>query len=372
MNGEQEQVLLKELEALRDDVPPMPTDFHARWTQAVKEDAMEKKNEARSWKGQWKRLLATAAAVVFVVGGTLLTRDELDMRLRNAGSANGKATQSMEDVEYMEEAGFGYDMASPKAAPQGASNAMLYSMSRSASGADTVTGMMDTGSEAEQESKIIRTASLTIATKTYEQSLASIRAQCEESGGWISWSSENESTGGLRRANLTLRIPSDKLDTFLADDFAGGRVTSRSETMDDVTDSYYDTAARLETQKALMARLQSLVTDAADLSDVLALEAQMADTQYQIDRLTSSLQSTDKQVNYATVDVNLREEKASDDLTNQDMSLAQRLTSALEAGWSMFVDFLGDAVVFLVAALPFIAVVAVVGVIVMIVKKRKK
>lgn len=98
----------------------------------------------------------------------------------------------------------------------------------------------------------------------------------------------------------------------------------------------------------------------------------MADTQYQIDRLTSSLQSTDKQVNYATVDVSLREEKASDDLTNQDMSLAQRLMSALEAGWGMFVDFLGDAVVFLVAALPFIAVVAVVGVIVVIVRKRKK
>lgn len=365
MNEEQEKVLLKELEALRDDVPPMPADFHARWTQAVKEDAMEKKNEARGWKGQWKRLLATAAAVVFVVGGTLLTRDELDMRLKNAGSA------ARGNTEYMEETG--YDTASPQAAPQGANTTMLYtSMARSAGGADTVTGMMDTSSEAEQESKIIRTASLTIATKTYEQSLAAIRAQCEESGGWISWSSENESTGGLRRANLTLRIPADKLDTFLVDDLAGGRVTSRSETMDDVTDSYYDTAARLETQKALMARLQALVTDAADLSDVLALEAQMADTQYQIDRLTSSLQSTDKQVNYATVDVSLREEKASDDLTNQDMSLAQRLMSALEAGWGMFVDFLGDAVVFLVAALPFIAVVAVVGVIVVIVKKRKK
>lgn len=365
MNEEQEKVLLKELEALRDDVPPMPADFHARWTRAVKEDAMEKKNEARGWKGQWKRLLATAAAVVFVVGGTLLTRDELDMRLKNAGSA------ARGNTEYMEEAG--YDTASPQAAPQGANTTMLYtSMARSAGGADTVTGMMDTGSEAEQESKIIRTASLTIATKTYEQSLAAIRAQCEESGGWISWSSENESTGGLRRANLTLRIPADKLDTFLVDDLAGGRVTSRSETMDDVTDSYYDTAARLETQKALMARLQALVTDAADLSDVLALEAQMADTQYQIDRLTSSLQSTDKQVNYATVDVSLREEKASDDLTNQDMSLAQRLMSALEAGWGMFVDFLGDAVVFLVAALPFIAVVAVVGVIVVIVRKRKR
>lgn len=366
MNEEMEKVLLKELEALRDDVPPMPADFHARWTQAVKEDAMEKKNEARGWKGQWKRLLATAAAVVFVVGGTLLTRDELDMRLK---SAESKSDEYGGYLEYM--AAADYDTA-PSESPQAANNTMLYSMTRSADGGDTVTGMMDTVSEAEQESKIIRTASLTIATKTYEQSLTAIRAQCEESGGWISWSSENESTGGLRRASLTLRIPADKLDAFLTDDFAGGRITSRSETMDDVTDSYYDTAARLETQKALMARLQSLVTDAADLSDVLALEAQMADTQYQIDRLTSSLQSTDKQVNYATVDVSLREEKASDDLTNQDMSLAQRLMSALEAGWSMFVDFLGDAAVFLVAALPFIAVVAVVGVIVVIVKKRKK
>ena len=46
-----------------------------------------------------------------------------------------------------------------------------------------------------------------------------------------------------------------------------------------------DTETRLATQRALMARLQSLVTEAASLTELLELESQIADTQYTIDRL---------------------------------------------------------------------------------------
>ena len=211
-----------------------------------------------------------------------------------------------------------------------------------------------------QESKIIRTASLTIATKTYDESLALLRQLCGDAGGWVSWSSESTGSTGLRSANLTLRIPAAQLDAFLEGTGGAGRVTYRSETADDVSDSYYDTAARLETQKALMARLRALVTDAASLSDLLELESQIADTQYQIDRLTASLQSTDRQVDYATVDISLREERAADDITNPEMGFGERLLSALRAGWESFVSFVSDMAVFLVAALPFLAVVAAV------------
>ena len=86
----------------------------------------------------------------------------------------------------------------------------------------------------------------------------------------------------------------EQLDDYFSGTSGLGRVISREESATDVTESYYDTQARLETQQALMARLQALVTDAADLSDLLTLESQIAETQYQIDRLQSSLNSTDR------------------------------------------------------------------------------
>ena len=112
---------------------------------------------------------------------------------------------------------------------------------------------------------------------------------------------------GLRTAYLTLRIPQSALDAYIAGTEGLGRITSRSESAQDVTESYQDTAARLETQKALLARLQALITESADLSDLLELESQIADTQYQIDRLQASLNSTDRQVSYSTVNITLKD-----------------------------------------------------------------
>ena len=149
-------------------------------------------------------------------------------------------------------------------------------------------------------------------------------------------------------------------------------MTRREESADDVTESYYDTKARLETQQALMARLQALVTDAADLSDLLALESQIADTQYQIDSLQARLNSTDRQVDYATVNVSLKEELPSDSITDVEMTLGQRIGHALTTGWEIFTSFLGDTAVFLVAALPFLALLAMAWIIIRLVRRSRR
>ena len=367
MKDQQEHVLLKELPALRDEVPPMPEGFHEGWLQLVREDAamMEEKQSTRQQgrTGRFaglKRLAAVAAAVVFVVGGTALTRDYLPGKTGSTAAAGGMTRMAYEadyDGGYIGDYNATYDSYGYGGA--GGSGLM---MAKAAGGEVNTLSAMDEGAvdTQAQESKIIRTASLTIATKTYDESLALLRQLCGDAGGWVSWSSESTGSTGLRSASLTLRIPAAQLDAFLEGTGGAGRVTYRSETADDVSDSYYDTAARLETQKALMARLRALVTDAASLSDLLELESQIADTQYQIDRLTASLQSTDRQVDYATVDISLREERAADDITNPEMGFGERLLSALRAGWESFVSFVSDMAVFLVAALPFLAVVAAV------------
>ncbi|MGN0747618.1 MAG: DUF4349 domain-containing protein [Aristaeellaceae bacterium] len=340
--------LQEDLARLSDDMPPMPEDFHQAWTKRVEEAAMENKPEASRPRRQWTRLLSAAAAVVFVLGGTLLTRDTLSPRT--------SAQEYIADGTLY--AAYDYD---------DGSNGKL--MTRSA--------VYDEGAGYEEdalatEQKIIRTVSLTLGTQSYEQSLGSLRQQCETLGGWVSYSSESSMSSGLRRAYLTLRVPAEKLEDYLSGTTGLGRVISREESATDVTESYYDTQARLETQQALMARLQALVTDAADLSDLLALESQIADTQYQIDRLQSSLNSTDRQVSYATVDVTLREETASSDITDGEKSLGQRLISALETGMEAFLDFLSDMAVFLVAALPFILLVAVVWIAVKVIRRALK
>ena len=54
------------------------------------------------------------------------------------------------------------------------------------------------------------------------------------------------------------------------------------------------------------------------------------------------------------------------------MSFGERILSAIQTGWEAFTTFLSDMVVFLMAALPFIAIVAAVVIVVKLFKRRKK
>lgn len=351
MNMNENEKLDQALRNLCEDVPPMPENFHAGWMKQVEEEAMQKTRKHTPWN----RILSTAATLVFVVGGTLLTKDSLSP----APAANGYA----EATSYDYGTTMGYSL---RAASGGtAADTVYYDNAVVAEAAPMAKEAV------EQEQKIIRTASLNISTQAFEESLAALKQLCLDKGGWIAYEYESDSNT-RRTASLTLRIPSDELDSFLAGVGDTGRITSRSESADDVTESYYDTKARLETQQALMTRLQALITDAANLSDLLALESQMADTQYQIDQLQASLNSTDRRVNYATVDIALREDMPSDSLTDPERTLTQRLLDGITTGLNACASFLSDMLVFLAAALPFIGIVGVIAVAVVIIRKRKQ
>lgn len=361
------EVLRDALSGLNEEVPPMPENLHAAWMQKVEDTQMEKTRTMKTVT----RWLSVAAAVVFVIGGTLLSRDSLSSAmLRESTSA---AYQAM-----VEENG-NLKIAAAKAAEY---SSALYDLAEEEAAMDTgamltmARGVDTTATAAEApaatEKKIIRTAGMTIKTQRYDEAITTLEDACLDQGGWIE--NTNESTNsysGLRTAYLTLRVPQNALDSFLEGADSLGRVTSRNESAQDVTASYQDTQTRLNTQLALMARLQALITESADLSDLLALESQIADTQYQIDSLQTSLNRTDRQVSYSTVSITLQEEKAPE-LTDTSVSFGDRLLSAIKTGFNALESFLGDMVVFLVAALPFIAIVIVVVIAVKLIKRRKK
>lgn len=358
---DENEVLRQCMSPLNAEVPDMPEGFHAQWTALVKEDAM-KQDEARKipTMRRWTRILSVAAALVFVVGGTLLTKDSLSPA-RLAATQNESVDADAFDYGV---ASYSNDAAADAELMRSPARAAKFSMTESASANPVAT---DTAAD----KKIIRNVSLTVKTATYDESMDQLTALLTQYGGYLESASEYMNGRDLRTASLTLRVPADSLDAFLDSTGSLGRVTSRNMSATDVTDSYQDTAARLENQKLLLSRLQSLTDQAGDLSDLLALEAQLADTQYNIEQLESSLARTDQQVNNATVRITLNEE-VQPDLRDERVSLSERIAGALSTGWNAFVSFLQDCVVFLTAALPFIAIVAVIALVLVIIRKAKK
>ncbi len=351
---DENEVLRQSLSALNEEVPPMPEGLHAQWVACVKEDAMNHSTSQPriiSFSRRWSRMIAVAAAFVFVITGTLLTKDSLAPTSADQKAADSEIVESVED-----ESGI---MLTSSA---GGTRSAVYGASNS---------MTDGAAAVSDAQKIIRTASLTIKTVAYEDSMTTLQMLLSQYGGYVEYSSESTSTQSLRNASLTLRIPSQSLDDFLAQLESLGRITRRTISADDVTASYQDTAARLENQRLLLSRLQALTDTAADLSDLLALETQLADTQYTIEQLESSLADTDAQVEHATVRISLNEE-LQPSLTDTTVSLSERLSSALRTGWNAFVDFLQDCAVFVTASLPFVGIVLLFAGIAWLVRRSRR
>jgi Uncharacterized protein involved in biosynthesis of c-type cytochromes len=171
---------------------------------------------------------------------------------------------------------------------------------------------------------------------------------------------------------MTLRIPSEKLDAFLGGLGDVGRVSSRSESSEDKTIEYSDSALYLENQRLKMARLQELVGQADTITDILEIEGEIFETQAQIDRYEKALRSIDRDVERSAVDISLNEEGPAESAAAVQISLGQRLTSAFRVALQGIGQFFRNMLVFLVMASPVLLLLAVLWLVAVVVRRRRR
>ena len=326
------------------------------------------KNENR--KFNWKAWAAIAAVLVFVLGGTLLTRD--DLPARRTGRSSESTAADTGAYKTSAAAGIaGGAVNSYESYAYDADIAVEEAVDVSMNPDGTASSGRRADESAAREEKIIRSASFTLKTVAYDADLESLQQLTASVGGRVEHlsSSGDQKSGQLRRASLTLRIPSSRLDEFLAGAEQIGDVTAMTQEMEDVSGSYYDIQNRLETQQEKMKRLQSLMASAQDVSDLIEIESAIADTQYYIDLYSGNLKNYDSRVAYSSVSVSIQETRVTEITT---VTLGQRILTGLQDSLEGLGEFLEDMLVFLVAALPWLAILGIVILIVRLIVKRRK
>ena len=177
--------------------------------------------------------------------------------------------------------------------------------------------------------KLIRTIRMDAETEDLTALLDSLTARITELGGYVETKEQYNGSAysGYRRRNLsvTVRIPADKADEFVAQVGKNANVVSSSETVEDVTLQYVDTESRVAALEAERDRLMELLEQAGDLSDLLKIEERLTDVLYDLESTTAKLRSLDNQVSYATVNLYIDEVKI---LTEtQEQTVWQRIGS---------------------------------------------
>ncbi|WP_295585929.1 DUF4349 domain-containing protein [uncultured Oscillibacter sp.] len=225
-------------------------------------------------------------------------------------------------------------------------------------------------SNAVQGSKRIYTASLELETTGFDEAVSSLTELVDSCGGWISSSSVSNHSSSYRYADLTVRVPVEKYRDFLTQAGELCHLLYTQEYVDDVTESYYDTAGRLETQRIKLERLQSLMAQAENMADIITIESAISETEQMIDSLSGTLQHYDAQVDYATVTISLQEVGKLSNVEEPTATLGGRLAAALASGGRGFLHFAEDLLVILAYGWVWLVILAVAAIVV--VRRLKK
>ena len=221
--------------------------------------------------------------------------------------------------------------------------------------------------------KMTYRASVDLETLDAAKAEAELMKAIAACGGYVS---DQWSEGGYtssygdyvnRCLRVTVKVPADKLDQFLQGMEGYASVTSISRSAEDITAQYTDTEARLSSLQTQKARLEELMSEAGSLTELLEVEDRLSYVIYEIESYTAQMNRYKDLVAFSTVTVNLHEVTTA---TRTSVTFLERVRSAFASTWYNFTAFLGDAVIFLIDALPFLLVAAVAAF--LIIRKVKK
>ena len=270
-----------------------------------------------------------------------------------------------------------YDMATTEAAYPEAEEAAEYGGFAAAAGTQ-----LETGSGAAPEGspeKLIYSASATVETTEFDQTVEKLSALVAQYGGFVESSSINGSNyysqsrgySSERYASYVIRVPSDRFSTLMSSLSTLGNVPYSHTYTENITAQYYDTDARLTAYKTQETRLLEMMEIAETVEDLISIEEKLTELRYKIESLQSTLNNWDRQVSYSSL--NLEVQEVIEYTPESRMSYGQELALALTNGLKRTGEFFKDLLLTLVGALPALVILAVVlAILIPVWKKRRK
>ena len=217
--------------------------------------------------------------------------------------------------------------------------------------------------------KIIKTVEAYVMTKEYDKYIDSLTASVTANGGYIENSDAN--MGGYGNTNrhsvYKLRIPADKLAAFMLSAEENGKITSKTETQQNVTLEYVDVESRISAYETEKETLTGLLEKAASLENVLAIQERLSEVNYQIENYTAQLRVLENRVSYSTVTLHINEVER---VVESERTLWQRIKNEFLDNIDNLKEGLEDFAVAVIGGIPVIIPVAVIAIVAIIIIKN--
>lgn len=239
---------------------------------------------------------------------------------------------------------------------------VLYSTSDSGSGAVANTA----------DQKLITRVYINAETEDLDPLLESLKQKIAELGGYVEYqdiyNGSSYSSYRYRNANMTIRIPADKLNGFVEQVKGASNVVSYNESQENVTLTYVATESRMKALEAEQERLLEFMEQAQNMTEILEIQARLTEVRAQLESVTSQLRVLSNQVDYATVELNIEQVKVYTEVEEQ--TVWQRIGSGFSKNLKNLGEELVDFFVWLVTYSPQLLIFAVITVLVVVLIRR--
>jgi hypothetical protein len=211
---------------------------------------------------------------------------------------------------------------------------------------------------------LVRTATIELAATDVGKAVGQARDITATEGGYAGREEVRE-----QYATLTLHIPSDRFDQAL-DELSGlGKVISREQSAEDVTEQVVDLDSRIATQRASVDRVRALLAKATTVDEIVRIEQEVTGREADLESLLQRRQALAGQVAMSTVTIRVSRSDAPIAVRQDDSS---GFVAGLSDGWGAFLDAGAVTLRVIGAVLPFVLVLAVPAVLAIRWRRRRR
>lgn len=200
---------------------------------------------------------------------------------------------------------------------------------------------------------IVRDGSLGLNAKDPITAATRIATLVTGAGGRIE--NLDQQPGGSAAASLVARIPATRFDAVLADIRKQGTVTNVQVGATDVTAQVTDYTVRIDNLRTSIDRLQALLAQAESATALIEIERSLTERETSLEQLLAQQQALDDQVAFATLSIFIEQPSVARNPAPTDF------VGGLAVGVGSLVEAVSAFVVGLGVALPWLALLAVIG-----------
>ena len=215
---------------------------------------------------------------------------------------------------------------------------------------------------------VISTGQVSLRPESISKARAEVMRLVSSWGGTVAdEQTTSDERGRVVESTMTMRVPTPRFSEALEAFGKLGRVDQQSRKSEDVTTKVIDNEARVRAAERSIRQIENLLGRAEKLSDIIAIESDLARRQADLDSLKSQQAYLADQTSLSTINVYLS--RTGDPRPENDET--RGFLAGLDGGWTALK---GATVVLLTvigAVLPFAVVLVLLGVPIWLVVRRR-